>query len=223
MGVLRQGIGQGAWDQVHCCARCSRALQRVCGHWQLYERRQGCCLFFLMIRLPPRSTLFPYTTLFRSLAASGYCRARCLPESDHSAHSGTWTHLRERKYTRGKRRPWTRSVLNSSTTKDTKVHEVVNGQGFPSCYLVSLVVNDLPQRRKERLFPAPVVQGPADFGFAFLLKDGCPDRMVPVIGSHVQPIDHGHASRQLALGLDVNGMLAPFQPDTRIKRDRHGH
>src|SRR5437899_8286528 len=26
------------------------------------------CLFFLMIRLPPRSTLFPYTTLFRSHA-----------------------------------------------------------------------------------------------------------------------------------------------------------
>src|SRR5476651_2140503 len=29
-------------------------------------RRGGCCLFFLMIRRPPRSTLFPYTTLFRS-------------------------------------------------------------------------------------------------------------------------------------------------------------
>src|SRR3712207_7578696 len=27
-----------------------------------------CCIFFLMIRRPPRSTLFPYTTLFRSLA-----------------------------------------------------------------------------------------------------------------------------------------------------------
>src|SRR5690348_17694420 len=27
--------------------------------------------FFLMIRRPPRSTLFPYTTLFRSLAAPG--------------------------------------------------------------------------------------------------------------------------------------------------------
>src|SRR5574343_1189129 len=26
------------------------------------------CVFFLMIRRPPRSTLFPYTTLFRSLA-----------------------------------------------------------------------------------------------------------------------------------------------------------
>src|SRR5258708_39289845 len=28
-------------------------------------------LFFLMIRRPPRSTLFPYTTLFRSLIAQG--------------------------------------------------------------------------------------------------------------------------------------------------------
>src|SRR2546426_9137072 len=28
-------------------------------------------IFFLMIRRPPRSTLFPYTTLFRSLAHGG--------------------------------------------------------------------------------------------------------------------------------------------------------
>src|SRR5438874_8087424 len=28
--------------------------------------------FFLMIRRPPRSTLFPYTTLFRSLRSSSY-------------------------------------------------------------------------------------------------------------------------------------------------------
>src|SRR5256885_6030969 len=28
------------------------------------------CFFFLMIRRPPRSTLFPYTTLFRSLFIS---------------------------------------------------------------------------------------------------------------------------------------------------------
>src|SRR3712207_7340295 len=27
----------------------------------------SCFLFFLMIRRPPRSTLFPYTTLFRSV------------------------------------------------------------------------------------------------------------------------------------------------------------
>src|SRR3712207_7146645 len=29
------------------------------------------CFFFLMIRRPPRSTLFPYTTLFRSLYGQG--------------------------------------------------------------------------------------------------------------------------------------------------------
>src|SRR5436309_15019258 len=29
------------------------------------------CFFFLMIRRPPRSTLFPYTTLFRSVDAKG--------------------------------------------------------------------------------------------------------------------------------------------------------
>src|SRR3712207_9423009 len=29
------------------------------------------CFFFLMIRRPPRSTLFPYTTLFRSATLNG--------------------------------------------------------------------------------------------------------------------------------------------------------
>src|SRR5947209_10531952 len=29
------------------------------------------CFFFLMIRRPPRSTLFPYTTLFRSVVRAG--------------------------------------------------------------------------------------------------------------------------------------------------------
>src|SRR5256885_12068586 len=32
--------------------------------------------FFLMIRRPPRSTLFPYTTLFRSLGTGVRCGAR---------------------------------------------------------------------------------------------------------------------------------------------------
>src|SRR3712207_4971797 len=32
----------------------------------MWSPRLVCCFFFLMIRRPPRSTLFPYTTLFRS-------------------------------------------------------------------------------------------------------------------------------------------------------------
>src|SRR5438477_13030539 len=31
----------------------------------------GHCVFFLMLRRPPRSTLFPYTTLFRSVEKAG--------------------------------------------------------------------------------------------------------------------------------------------------------
>src|SRR3970282_2437066 len=36
-------------------------------HWR------ACFFFFLMIRRPPRSTLFPYTTLFRSRNAISPC------------------------------------------------------------------------------------------------------------------------------------------------------
>src|SRR3990172_7001627 len=59
-----------------------------------------CRLFFLMIRRPPRSTLFPYTTLFRSGRSSsptgsrwGSTRGRCRPMSGSSKR-------RDRKSTR---------------------------------------------------------------------------------------------------------------------------
>src|SRR2546427_7816031 len=42
--------------------------------------------FFLMIRRPPRSTLFPYTTLFRSLLA-GLARSAVHRTAPHGASS----------------------------------------------------------------------------------------------------------------------------------------
>src|SRR3989454_8133327 len=48
-----------------------------------------------MIRRPPRSTLFPYTTLFRSLAWSGGppgAAAFALIADDPDAPGGTWVH-----------------------------------------------------------------------------------------------------------------------------------
>src|SRR5579885_1168546 len=39
--------------------------------WLGSSRRMGLYVFFLMIRRPPRSTLFPYTTLFRSTLSAG--------------------------------------------------------------------------------------------------------------------------------------------------------
>src|SRR3712207_7468887 len=48
-------------------------------------------LFFLMIRRPPRSTLFPYTTLFRSIRGGGYpayIQRNCHP--DHGLKKPGW-------------------------------------------------------------------------------------------------------------------------------------
>src|SRR3712207_8790322 len=47
--------------------------------------------FFLMIRRPPRSTLFPYTTLFRSLPAVGQRVA------DHHQRTGDGEHQVQRR------------------------------------------------------------------------------------------------------------------------------
>src|SRR2546429_5845661 len=65
--------------------------------------------FFLMIRRPPRSTLFPYTTLFRSgLRAPGVPHLRRqagrsfapLPRTHHAAFREAWHPQRDRKSTR---------------------------------------------------------------------------------------------------------------------------
>src|SRR5439155_21710119 len=57
------------------------------------------CFFFLLIRRPPRSTLFPYTTLFRSLPHP----ARLLSSAHgptRSARCGQLTPTEDRKSTR---------------------------------------------------------------------------------------------------------------------------
>src|SRR5256885_11491144 len=43
-----------------------------------------CLFFFLMIRRPPRSTLFPYTTLFRSADARGDRGGAAAPARGHA-------------------------------------------------------------------------------------------------------------------------------------------
>src|SRR3989442_13411888 len=71
------------------------------------SRRFPCLtfFFFLMIRRPPRSTLFPYTTLFRSVLARGLSRhpTRASPRvGDPAVNRGgeLERHERDRKSTR---------------------------------------------------------------------------------------------------------------------------
>src|SRR2546429_5871387 len=52
-------------------------------YYHLRSVRVLSLFFFLMIRRPPRSTLFPYTTLFRSAEDPGKGRGSMRPEAEH--------------------------------------------------------------------------------------------------------------------------------------------
>src|SRR3972149_5948980 len=60
----------------------------------------ACPPFFLMIRRPPRSTLFPYTTLFRSRFAAIRSYTFCAAGSSVPRMSGSLAILGDRKSTR---------------------------------------------------------------------------------------------------------------------------
>src|SRR2546422_8482772 len=53
-----------------------------------------CSFFFLMIRRPPRSTLFPYTTLFRSRLARPELREEAGEEAEGRANHEEGAHRR---------------------------------------------------------------------------------------------------------------------------------
>src|SRR3712207_8534542 len=58
------------------------------------------CFVFLMIRRPPRSTLFPYTTLFRS--SGMLCPNRCRAKTSLGFGHGTVVDMRTVMYDRRK-------------------------------------------------------------------------------------------------------------------------
>src|SRR3982750_3481034 len=60
----------------------------------------GCRLFFLMIRRPPRSTLFPYTTLFRSTPGGGAAGARARRRAAGGGRGRVARRARDRESTR---------------------------------------------------------------------------------------------------------------------------
>ena len=59
-------------------------LSIICGYLQTsVQSHEQFQVFFLMIRRPPRSTLFPYTTLFRSRAEERYKTIRAFEVGSH--------------------------------------------------------------------------------------------------------------------------------------------
>src|SRR2546426_9080556 len=85
--------------------------------------------FFLMIRRPPRSTLFPYTTLFRSVQPARGSWPLCLPHRDAACSA----------------RRRLRSTLTQPTTRDRKSTRLNS-----SHLVISYAVFCLKKKKKKR-------------------------------------------------------------------------
>src|SRR2546430_15261535 len=80
--------------------------REVCGIGNIYtgteitNPKHNVCFFFLMIRRPPRSTLFPYTTLFRSQVFVNVINNACQAVAGDAASGRIWIeHLRSEEHT----------------------------------------------------------------------------------------------------------------------------
>src|SRR3989449_5710551 len=76
------------------------AAHRMSGFRDADPHRDYSLFFFLMIRRPPRSTLFPYTTLFRSLWLLRAFFQSIPLELEEAAHVDGAGRARDRKSTR---------------------------------------------------------------------------------------------------------------------------
>src|SRR3989441_12852049 len=85
--------------------------------------------FFLMIRRPPRSTLFPYTTLFRSRRADRLRDARRPARPAHLAAGGAAAPRRQRSLLRLRPLPSSPPVPLSTTWRGGTKTKRRRGQG----------------------------------------------------------------------------------------------
>src|SRR3712207_7066156 len=81
----------------------------LCHYWLVF-------FFFLMIRRPPRSTLFPYTTLFRSLRHRREVRRRARGRRGRRAHGGARWRIRSL------RRSCSRTPTPTTDRKSTRLN-----------------------------------------------------------------------------------------------------
>src|ERR1039458_5248131 len=105
-------------------------------------------LFFLMIRRPPRSTLFPYTTLFRSEELHGAAAARGPVQPLRRAHHRSEEHTSE---LQSLRHLVCRLLLEKKTSNPATVGwTMLPGTGLRSSIMV-LGWAGSPQRTRSRL------------------------------------------------------------------------
>src|SRR5437870_9069759 len=103
--------------------------------------------FFLMIRRPPRSTLFPYTTLFRSQSVDGLLE----PASDLLVTVGRQEWTRSEEHTselQSRGHLVCRLLLEKKKTNTTNllIPTLPIDKSDPNCTIISLLSTTLPHR-----------------------------------------------------------------------------
>src|SRR3712207_8749494 len=105
--------------------------------------------FFLMIRRPPRSTLFPYTTLFRSIQHDRRrCRARAPPVDQAGSLS-----IRAG----GNRRPLRRRVWRAAGSGDPDDPRRRSEEHTSELQSRQYLVCRLLLEKKKRIYHAPFI------------------------------------------------------------------
>src|SRR3712207_4860701 len=123
--------------------------------------------FFLMIRRPPRSTLFPYTTLFRSWPCPAV-KARA-PGGAHTPNVSTdrrlLSSLYTREQTRGRRMTFIMPRSASSTASRERSREGLSLSGGLTIKKSNIygkgcfALKHFPARKKLKLYEGELIQG----------------------------------------------------------------
>src|SRR2546426_2504801 len=100
--------------------------------------------FFLMIRRPPRSTLFPYTTLFRSHRVH-HVEDREIHSDDHAAHDDAKHHDHDRLH---ERQQGAQGAGHDRDRKSTRLNS--------SHLVISYAVFCLKKKKKKKVATAAV-------------------------------------------------------------------
>src|SRR2546430_7615640 len=101
-----------------------------------------CSFFFLMIRRPPRSTLFPYTTLFRSRLV----QAHVLREKEDIFHL-TFQELHDVVRTTS----WSSWKVDRKSTRLNSSHSQISYAVF--CLKKKKTMNQSPRRLRSLSYP----------------------------------------------------------------------
>src|SRR3712207_8438225 len=92
-------------------------------------------MFFLMIRRPPRSTLFPYTTLFRSISLIALCLLRNLSTVSYLGRPDT-LRRRETSGTNESSTPRNRKASRSISTRSEEHTSELQSRQYLVCRLL---------------------------------------------------------------------------------------